>query len=296
MFNKLTLEKKQKIQGWVFLTPAALLIFIMSFYPIINALLMSFQTGTGAAMKFASPIFKNYVSIFTDSIFLQSMMNTFFYLILEVPVMLILALLCAQFLNTADLKFKGFFRTCIFLPCALSLVAYSLIFRVLFAQDGLINVILCNLHILSQPYAFLQHGFSARMVIVIALIWRWTGYNMVFFLAGLQGIDSSVYEAAQIDGANAFQSFIHMTVPLLRSTITTCAIMSINGTLQLFDESVNLTNGGPGNTSLTMSHYIYNRCFNGVANFGYACACSFIILILVAILSMIQNKVGDTRD
>lgn len=292
----LTLEKKQQIQGWVFLAPAALLILVMSFWPIINAFLMSFQTGQGAGMTWASPIIKNYVTIPQDSIFLQSMGNTFFYLICEVPIMLILALICAQFLNTPNLKFKGLFRTCIFLPCATSLVAYSLIFRVLFAADGLVNVMLCNLHILSEPYAFLQHGLSARVVIVIALIWRWTGYNMVFFLAGLQGIDSSVYEAAEIDGANAFQSFIHMTVPLLRGTITTCAIMSINGTLQLFDESVNLTNGGPGNASLTMSHYIYNRCFTGVANFGYACACSFVILVLVAILSAIQTKVGDSRD
>lgn len=297
MHNKaLTLEKKQKIQGWIFLAPAALLIVIMSFWPIIQAFLMSFQSGTGAAMTWANPVIKNYATIFQDSIFKQSMLNTFFYLICEVPIMLILALISAQFLNTPDLRFKGLFRTCIFLPCATSLVAYSLIFRVLFAADGLVNVLLCNLHILSEPYAFLQHGMSARIVIVIALIWRWTGYNMVFFLAGLQGIDASVYEAAEIDGANAFQSFIHMTVPLLRSTITTCAIMSINGTLQLFDESVNLTNGGPGNASLTMSHYIYNRCFDGVANFGYACACSFVILVLVAILSMIQNKVGDSRD
>lgn len=294
--KKLTLEKKQKIQGWIFLAPAALLILIMSFWPIIQALLMSFQSGTGAAMTWATPIIKNYASIFKDSIFLTSMGNTFFYLIGEVPIMLILALICAQLLNQPNLRFKGIFRTCIFLPCATSLVAYSLIFRTLFANDGLVNVLLCNLHILSEPYAFLQHGFSARVVIILALIWRWTGYNMVFFLAGLQGIDGSVYEAADIDGANTFQKFVHMTVPLLRSTITTCAIMSINGTLQLFDESVNLTSGGPGNASITMSHYIYNRCFDGVANFGYACACSFVILILVAILSMIQNKVGDTRD
>ena len=292
----MTLERKQGIWGWAFLAPAAILIAVMSFWPIIQALLMSFQSGTGSAMTWAAPIFKNYATIFKDSIFLQSLGNTFFYLICEVPIMLVLALICAQFLNTPGLRCKGLFRTCIFLPCATSLVAYSLIFRTLFANDGLVNTVLTKLHILSQPYAFLQHGLSARIVIVIALIWRWTGYNMVFFLAGLQGIDGSIYEAAEIDGANAFQSFFHMTVPMLKSTIVVCGIMSINGTLQLFDESVNLTAGGPGNASLTMSHYIYNRCFDGVANFGYACACSFVILILVAVLSAIQNKVGDSRD
>ena len=135
------------------------------------------------------------------------------------------------------------------------------------------------------------------MIIIIALIWRWTGYNMVFFLAGLQNIEYSVYEASRIDGANSWQTFWRITVPLLKPTIVMTAIMSINGTLQLFDESVNLTSGGPANSSMTMSHYIYNLSFgNGTANFGYASALSFIVFILVAILALINMKVGDTRD
>ena len=137
---------------------------------------------------------------------------------------------------------------------------------------------------------------GARWVIVIALIWRWTGYNMVFYLAALQNIDYSVYEAAKIDGASAAQCFWRITVPLLRPTILLTAIMSTNGTLQLFDESVNLTKGGPANMSITMSHYIYKLSFEGVPNFGYASALSFIILILVAVLAFVQMKVGDKRD
>jgi len=162
--------------------------------------------------------------------------------------------------------------------------------------DGFVNNILIRAGILHTGYNFLAHPNSARIVIIIALIWRWTGYNMVFYLAGLQNIEYSIYEAAKIDGASAFATFRKITVPLLRPTILLTAIMSTNGTLQLFDESVNLTNGGPANATITMSHYIYNISFKYVPNFGYAAAMSYLILILVAILAFVQMKVGDRRE
>lgn len=210
--------------------------------------------------------------------------------------MLIFALILASILNNKNLRFKGLFRTMIFLPCATSLVAYAVIFRSLFANNGIINLLFVKLGILDQPYAFLTNVWSARIVIIIALLWRWTGYNMVFYLSGLQNIEYSIYEAAKIDGASAVQTFFRITVPLLKPTILLTAIMSTNGTLQLFDESVNLTDGGPANASITMSHYIYNMSFKYVPNFGYAAAMSFLILILVAILAFLQMKVGDKRD
>ena len=294
--KKMTLAQKHNLTGWAFLTPAALLIAVMSFVPMIRAFILSFQTGVGANMTFAEPFYKNYVRMFQDTVFIQSLKNTFFYLIIQVPVMLILALILASILNNKDLKFKGAFRTMIFLPCATSLVAYAIIFRTLFANDGIVNHVLVSLGILDAPYAFLTNATSARIVIIIALLWRWTGYNMVFYLSGLQNIEYSVYEAAKIDGASPIQTFFKITVPLLKPTILLTAIMSTNGTLQLFDESVNLTDGGPANASITMSHYIYNVSFKYMPNFGYAAAMSFLILILVAILAFVQLKVGDKRD
>ena len=293
----LTLLQKQSRAGWIFLTPATVLIAVMSFWPMISAFLMSLKTGSSANMQWNQPIFNNYVRMFSDKLFLRSVGNTFLYLIIQVPIMLVLAILLAQLLNNRDLKFKGFFRTCVFLPCATALVSYSLIFKYLFATEGLINTILVNLGILSQNYNFLGNPTSAKAVIIIALIWRWTGYNMVFYLAGLQNIEYSVYEAAKIDGANGWKTFWGITVPLLKPTIIMTFIMSINGTLQLFDESVNLTNGGPANSTITMSHYIYNNTFGtGVANFGYATAMAFFVFIMVGILALINMKVGDTRD
>ena len=292
----MTLIQRQKAAGWAFLTPASLLIAIMSFYPMVRAFIISLQTGTGANMRYAEPIFKNYQRMFADKVFIQSIGNTFLYLIIQVPIMLVLAILLAQLLNNKDLKYKGLFRTCVFLPCATSLVSYALIFRSLFAQEGLINSILVKLHILDTGYNFLGNAASAKIVIIIALIWRWTGYNMVFYLSGLQNIEYSVYEAAKIDGANGWKTFWGITVPLLKPTIIMTFIMSINSTLQLFDESVNLTKGGPANSTITMSHYIYNTCFVNVPNFGYASAMAFLIFIMVAVLAFINLKVGDTRD
>lgn len=293
----MSITGKQKAAGWMYLAPATILIFIMSFWPIIQALITSFKTGSSANMKWANPLTYNYTRMFQDAVFKRSIANTFLYLIIEVPIMLVLAILLAQLLNNKDLKFKGLFRTCVFLPCATSLVSYALIFKSLFATQGLINTILVKLGILESNFNFLGTGWSAKIIIIVALIWRWTGYNMVFFLAGLQNIEYSVYEAAKIDGASGWRTFWSITVPLLRPTIVMTTIMSINGTLQLFDESVNLTKGGPANATITMSHYIYNGSFGeGVANFGYASAMSVIVFIMVAILAFINLKVGDKRD
>lgn len=292
--KKFTLSQKHNATGWAFLTPAALLIVIMSFVPMVKALILSFKTGVGANMKWAG--LYNYARMFQDSVFRQSLFNNFFYLIIQVPIMLVLALVLASMLNNKNLRCKGLFRTMIFLPCATSLVSYAIIFRSLFAVDGFVNTVLIKMGILNTGYNFLGHPWSARIIIIIALVWRWTGYNMVFYLSGLQNIEYSVYEAAKIDGASPFQTFWKITVPLLKPTILLTTIMSTNGTLQLFDESVNLTNGGPANATITMSHYIYNMSFKYVPNFGYSAAMSYLILILVAVLAFVQMKVGDKRD
>ena len=287
----MNLERKQNFTGWVFLLPATILIAWMSFYPMIQAFILSLQTGMGINLKFNG--FANYARILKDPTFKQTLSNTFLYLIIQVPIMLILGLMFASMLNNKDLRFKGLFRTCIFLPCATSLVAYSLIFRSLFANDGFINVVLRNIGM--EPIQWFGNAWTARFVIIIALVWRWTGYNMVFYLSGMQNIEYSVYEAAKIDGANAVQSFFKITIPLLKPTILMTAIMSTNGTLQLFDESMNLTRGGPARMTMTMSHYIYSTSFENSPKFGYAAAMSILILIMVAILAVIQMKVGDER-
>lgn len=293
MKQKFTGTKRRNMTGWAFLLPATILIFAMSFYPIIQAFILSFKSGIGNNLVWSG--LSNYKRLLGDGVFKTAMVNNFVYLIIQVPVMLILAILLAVLLNKPHLKCKGLFRTAIFLPCCTALVSYSIIFKTLFAYDGYVNTVLLHLGLIHSRINWLGQTSTAKVILIIALIWRWTGYNMVFYLAGLQNIDGSLYEAATIDGAGPVKTFFHITLPLLRPTILLTTIMSINGTLQLFDESVNLTGGGPANSTLTMSHYIFKTSFEYNSQFGYAAAMSYVIFILVAILSFIQMKVGDKR-
>jgi len=288
------MDRRRNLTGWAFLLPASILIVLVSFVPMIQAFILSLQTGRGTRLEFADPLWYNYQRLMGDEIFKQTLGNTFMYLLIQVPIMLVLAMVLANLLNNPRLKAKAFWRTAIFLPAAVALVSYSLVFRTMFATDGFVNDVLGAFGV--DPINWLGEPNTARFVIILGLLWRWTGYNMIFFLAGLQNIDRSTLEAARIDGANAFQSFWHVTVPQLRPMIVLTAILSTNGTLQLFDESWALTRGGPAYASMTMSHYLYEISFQRNPNFGYGAALSYVILLLVAVLAFIQLRVGDKRD
>ena len=289
----MSLVAKQRAAGWIFLAPATIMIAVMSFYPMIRAFIISLQTGAGANMRFADPIFSNYKRIMMDKVFQQSIVNTFLYLIIQVPIMLVLAILLAQLLNNKDLKFKGFFRTCVFLPCATSLVSYSLIFRSMFATDGLINSILIKLGILTTGYNFLGNSTSAKIVIIIALIWRWTGYNMVFYLAGLQNIEYSVYEAAKIDGANAVQTFFKITLPYMLFVMTPYLITQFTGNINNFNVIFLLSGGNPtpvdataGKTDLLVTWLYKLTVDKNYYNLGAVIGImTFIVLAIVALVT-----------
>ncbi|MDR0592022.1 MAG: sugar ABC transporter permease [Bifidobacteriaceae bacterium] len=292
----LSVPQRRNLTGWGFLIPAALLIFVMSFWPMFQALIISLRTGRGTSMRFADPLWLNYQRLVDDDVFHLTIQNTLIYLVIQVPIMLMLALVLANLLNSRKLRLKGMWRTAIFLPCAVSLVSYSMVFRTMFANDGLVNDALMGLGLIDAPVHWLSQPGTARFVLILGLLWRWTGYNMVFYLAGLQSVDYSTLEAARVDGAGPIRTFWYVTMPQLKPMILLTVIMSTNGTLQLFDESWNLTQGGPANASMTMSHYLYWLSFQNAPNFGYAAAISYVILIMVAILAAVQMKVGDKRD
>ena len=281
-------------KAWAFIIPSLILIVLFVFYPMVQAFITSFQTGAGNQRTFSGLV--NYKRLLNDITFRKALVNTLIFLIVQVPVMIILALIISSMLNSKGLKGKGFFRTAIFLPCVTSLVAYSIVFKSLFATDGFVNAVLMNLHIISEPVAWITHPVWAKVLIIIAITWRWTGYNMIFYLAGLQGIDDSIYEAAEIDGAGAFQRFKSITVPMLKPIILFTTINSTIGTLQLFDETMNITQGGPANATITISQYIYNLLFKYSPDFGYAAAVSYVVVVLIVVLSIIQMKVGDKND
>ena len=280
--------------AWIFIIPSIILILAFVFYPMIQALITSFESGAGNQLSFAG--IKNYQRLLSDTTFRKALVNTVTYLIVQVPIMILLALVISSMLNSKNLKCKGLFRTAIFLPCVTSLVAYSIIFKSLFATDGFINTLLMNIHLIGEPIQWLTDPVWAKILIIVAITWRWTGYNMVFYLSGMQGIDDSIYEAAEIDGAGTVQKFKSITLPMLKPIILFTTINSTIGTLQLFDEPMNITQGGPANATITISQYIYNILFKYSPDFGYAAAVSYVIVIMIVLLSFIQMKVGDKND
>ncbi|WP_338207756.1 sugar ABC transporter permease [Lactiplantibacillus paraxiangfangensis] len=287
-------ERTNRI-GWWFIGLSIVGFVVFMLYPILNSVKLVFSSISGDSSKFVG--FGNFVRIFHDNVFWSSLGNSFLFLIVEVPIMLIFAIILAVVLNSKKLRLRGFWRLLIFLPCVTSLVSYSVLFKMLFSSDGLINVFLMNtLHVISSPIPWLTDPAMAKVVIILALLWRWTGYNMIFFLAGLQNVSEEIYEAADIDGASKIQQFIHITLPALRPIILFTAVQSTISTLQLFDEPMNITAGGPNNSSMTIAMYIYNVSFKFVPNFGYAASLSYVVMFIILILSLIQMKVAKSDD
>lgn len=282
------------VNGWGFIGPALVLIVAFMAYPIGKSLWMSMQSGQGTMMQFVG--FGNIARMFVDPVFMTALTNTFIFLIVQVPIMIVLALIMASCLNMPNLKFRGLLRTAIFLPCVTSLVAYSVLFKSMFSYDGLINVTLLKLGLVTQGIPWLTDPFWSKVVIITALTWRWTGYNMIFYLAAMQNIDKSIYEAARIDGISATRRFLSITVPMLKPVILFTTVTSTIGTLQLFDEPMNITNGLINDMTLTLSLYIFKLSFRYVPNFGYAATVSYVIVVFVAILAFIQFYAARERD
>ncbi|MGP4038575.1 carbohydrate ABC transporter permease [Gracilibacillus sp. D59] len=276
-----------KTAPYIFVFPAVVLFLAFTVYPIIASFLLSFQTRVGGVYTFSG--FDNYIRLFSDPIFYKALGNTFILLIVQVPIMLFFALILAVFLNSRLLQMKGFYRVSFFTPAVTSLVAASIIFILLLNTDyGLINYILTSIGL--EKVNWLTNAFWAKVALIIVTTWRWTGYNMVILLAGLQNIPNELYEAASIDGASTIRKFFYITIPQLKPVLLFCFVLSTIGTFQLFDEPYNLTNGGPNNATLTITYYLYNQGF-GYFDFGYASAIAYVIVLFIAILSWLQFKV-----
>jgi lactose/L-arabinose transport system permease protein len=281
--------------GWLFVTPALVLFAVFMLYPILSSLYLVTRKWRGMTDSFVG--LGNFVRMAQDNQFWHALGNNFFLMVLQVPVMVILALVLAVVLNQGIRKFRGAMRLMFFLPAVTSLVAYSILFRILLQTNGMLNNIMLTSGLLTEPIGWLNDPFWANITIVIALTWRWTGYNMVFFLVGLQNIDTEIYEAAEVDGASKFTQFFRITLPLLVPVILFSVVTSTSGTLQLFDEPNILTNGGgPANATMTAALYIYRQAFVTNSDFGYATAMSYVIVLLAGILAFLQIRLlGDRK-
>ena len=293
--------KKLSMKGWLFISPALILLAVFLVYPIIYSFYLSFTSTKGIISSFVG--FKNYIRLVKDPMFLLALKNTGIILLIQVPIMIISALILANILNDRKLAGRGIFRTAIFLPSVTSLIAYTILFKMLFSFDGIINRLLLSTGIVDHPLEWLTTPKLAVFVLILAMLWRWTGYNTVFYLSAMQNISYEIYEAAEIDGASKTQTFLRITLPLLKPMILFTTIMSTIGTLQLFDEPMNLSQGGvtaatmgPGNCFLTLSVYIYNLCFKYVPNFGYAATVSYVIVFIIAGLTVLQFWAGQSNE
>lgn len=289
MKNKIFKRRLNDKSMWAKLAfPAMFFVTVFMLYPFVYSLVLSLYSHKGITSTWVG--FGNYIRMFHDKVFLKALGNNILFLAIQVPIMLVLGLFFAYILQTDNLKYRGFFRMAIFLPCITSLVAYSIVFRTMFMNDGLINQLLMKMQIISKPIQWMTNKHLARMVVIIALCWRWTGYNAMYYIAGLQNIPRDIIEAARIDGCNKFQEFFRIVVPQLKQVIIFTSITSTIGTLQLFDEVTTLSKGGPANGTMTVSYYIFKQSFELNNNYGYSAAMSWVIVLLIALLSVIQLR------
>lgn len=271
---------------YLFLLPMIILFAVFMIYPVINSLILSFHDFTDGEYVFCG--LQNYSTMFHDPVFWKSLKNTFIYLIIQVPVMVVLSLVLGVLVEQAFLKCRTGFRISIFLPAVTALVAYAIVFKLLFNTDfGLVNHVLQTLGF--DGVDWLNTVWGARMAIIIAITWRWTGYNTIIMIAGLKNIPTELYESADIDGASFFQKLRYITIPMVKSIMLFVSITSTIGTLQLFDESFILTSGGPNNATITIGHYLYNTGFS-YYKFGYAAALSYALVVIIGVLSILQFK------
>ncbi|WP_079475067.1 carbohydrate ABC transporter permease [Marinococcus halophilus] len=277
---------------YILVFPAVFLFAVFTVYPVISSFILSFQASEGGEMSFIG--LQNYIRLFNDGLFYQSLINTFTILIIQVPIMITLAILLAVMLNSALIRFNGFFRVSFFLPSVTALVTASIVFIILLDSNyGIVNYVLSTIGL--EKVSWLNDPFWAKVSIMLVVTWRWTGYNMVILLAGLQNVSKDLYESASIDGAGKVRQFFYITLPQLKPVILFTVVLSTIGTLQLFDEPYILTNGGPNNSTLTVIMYLYDQGFR-YFDFGYASAIAYVLVIIIAVLSWIQLRVGSDRD
>ena len=281
------MQRQEAMTGYLFLLPNIVGFLIFSSIPV----LMTFSISLLDWDLIRTPRFvglDNYIKLLTDdALFRKVLFNTAYFVIGTVPAGVILSLLLALAMN-ANVKGISFFRAVFFIPVISASVAVAMMWRWLYNTDfGLINLFLTNLGLKGVPW--LSSTAWAMPAVIIMAIWKGLGYNMLIFLAGLQGIPSHLHEAAAIDGANSVQRFRHITVPLLAPTTFFVLVISGINSFQVFDLAFVLTKGGPGDATNTMVMYIYNQAFQ-FFHMGYAAAIAWVLFGIIFVVTLCQHQ------
>ena len=289
-------KRDERVAAYIFVAPAVILLIAFLVVPMIYTVYFSgfkYQIMRPDAMKFIG--LENYQKLFSDKNFWLALKNTVYFTVIVVPCQCVLALALALLVSK---KFRGVavFRTMYFAPQLTSMVVISVLWSVLYNANpntGLINSILVSLGM--SPIKFLSDASTAMNSIIFMSAWQGAGYQMMIFLAGLQGIPRDQYEAASVDGATKFKQFLYITIPGLKGTIKYVIMITLIQAMKLFTQPYIMTQGGPKNSTKTLVYYIYTQGFQK-GNFGYACSIAAVFFVIVVCMSMAMKKVTAATD
>ncbi|MCO8269683.1 sugar ABC transporter permease [Actinoplanes sp. TRM 88003] len=290
-------KRKRKWAGWAFAAPFTVLFLVFALLPVVASLVMSVTDMRATDLRTPLSVnfvgLDNYTRLFSDDLFVRSAINTLVFVGLGVPLTIVAAMAAANGLNSGLIRFRALFRVGFYLPVVTSIVAIAVIWRFLLDPEaGLVNNLLAQIGI-TGPNWLGDTSTSLGSIIVMAA-WRNFGSLMVIFLAALQGIPTDLYEAARLDGAGRWQQFRRITLPLMRPALLFGAVITGIGYLQLFEEPLVMTQGGPLSSTLSVSYHIYNQF--GFGNYGYAAAASYVLFVAIVALSVLQFRLLGNRD
>jgi multiple sugar transport system permease protein len=283
---------------YFFIAPAIILLTIFSVLPIFIALFISFTNMDLAGLADYSNVefvgFENYLTVLTDPVFLKSIFNTLFYVIIGVPLVVLLSMSIAVLINLGTSKIFKVFRVVYYLPSVTNVVAVAVVWAFLYNPSfGLFNYLLESMNLSAIPW--LTEPTVAKISLIILAVWRAIGLNMIIFIAALQGIPKSLYEAAMLDGATTWQQIIKITLPMLRFAIFFVTITTMIGWLQFFEEPFIMTKGGPLDGTMSVALFIYKNGFQ-LSNFGYAAAGSFVLFIAIITVTLVQFRMQNKES
>ncbi len=284
----------QKLAPYVFIAPFLITFIVFFVYPFISTILMSFQEITGAGTRWIG--FKNYTDMFANKNFYTAVQNSVTYMVLTCAILIPVPMVLAYIAESKFSKAGRFFKTVAFMPVLCSVVVAGIIFRMMFSElDGaLMNQARALFGL--EPITWLKGASTSMFAMVLLCFWRWTGMNMLYYMAGLKAIPNELYEAAEIDGANSFQKFTKICLPLLKPTTIYVLTISIYAGLSMFTESYMIFGGNnsPKNYGLTIVGYLYRYGFEKVDKFGFASAVGLVLMVGALIITVAQLWITGT--
>ncbi|MEV0894078.1 sugar ABC transporter permease [Promicromonospora sp. NPDC050262] len=289
-------RRRTAVVAYLFSLPFIASFAIFMVFPLISSLGMSFTDfrSTDIPTPFAVAFvgLDQYTALFQNEQFVRSMVNTLYFVGVGIPLTMAVALALAVALNGAITRFRTVFRVGFYAPVVTSIVAVAVVWRFILQPDGLLNTLLAAIGI-TGPDWLGSTAWSMPSMILMA-VWRNMGTLMIIFLAGLQGIPQEVVEAAEVDGAGAWQRFVRVTLPMLRPTLLLGAVLLSVGYLQFFEEPFVMTKGGPLDSTLSISYFTFNQF--GFGNYGTASAASYVLFVAIALLSIVQFRAFRTKE